>query len=81
MDCIDLDQDTENWLALVNAVINLPVPQNAGNLLTSGGTVICPVELEVRPALRCCQTRNTPSSISEFRVTNDLQNFFKIIFL
>jgi hypothetical protein len=34
-DCIDLAQDKDRWLALVNAVMNLWVPQNAGNLLSS----------------------------------------------
>jgi hypothetical protein len=35
MDWIDLAQDRDRWLALVNTVLNLQVPQNTRNFLTS----------------------------------------------
>ena len=35
MDWIDLAQDRDRWQALVNEVMNLLVPQNAGNFLNS----------------------------------------------
>ena len=33
MDLIDLTQDRDRWLALVNMVMKLRVPQNSGNFL------------------------------------------------
>jgi hypothetical protein len=35
IDWIDMAQDRDRWQALVSAVMNLRVPQNAGNFLTS----------------------------------------------
>jgi len=35
IDCLDLDQDRDRWWVLVNVIMNLKVPQNAENFLTS----------------------------------------------
>jgi len=35
MNCNDLAQNRNGWQALVNAVMNLQVPQNAGNFSSS----------------------------------------------
>jgi len=37
MDWIDLTQDRDSLWALVNVIMNLQLPQNVGNFLTSWG--------------------------------------------
>jgi len=39
MDWNELAQDRERWRSLVNAVMNIQVPLNAGNFLTTRETV------------------------------------------
>jgi hypothetical protein len=40
MDWSDLAQDRARWWALVNVVMNLRVPQNVGNFMSSTGPVM-----------------------------------------
>jgi hypothetical protein len=39
MDCIGLVQDKDRWREILNALMNLWVPKNAGNFLTGFKTV------------------------------------------
>jgi hypothetical protein len=70
MDWIDLAQYRDRWLALVNVVMNLSVPWNAGNFLTwwemtsfSKRTLLHGVSKEVRK-----QSTSRPSTCSEVSV-------------
>jgi hypothetical protein len=40
MDWINLAQDTDRWPAVVNTVMNLRIPQNAGNFFTFNSCVL-----------------------------------------
>jgi len=39
MDWIDPAQDRDRWKTLVNAIMNLKVPENAGNQSSTGGLI------------------------------------------
>jgi hypothetical protein len=54
IDWIDLAQDRYQWMGLVNTVMNVRVPQNFGEVLTSWATggflrrtqlILCPVQI------------------------------------
>ena len=53
MDWIGLAQDRDRWWAVVNAVMNLQLPQNAGNFLTNNE----PVSLSRRTVLHGVSVR------------------------
>jgi hypothetical protein len=68
MDWIELAQGKDGWRTLLNAVMNIRVPQNAGNFFTSckpGRKISSPLEL-VRWTVASRHTDKTPASTKVF---------------
>jgi len=53
-DWIDLAQDKGRCRGLVNAAINLQIPLNAGNFLTSCGPVVFPRRNPLHGVMQAC---------------------------
>jgi hypothetical protein len=79
MDWIDLDQDRDQWRALVNMGMNLQVPKNAGKFLsscTTGGLlrraqiqVVCCISVSEASLSWCTLSKNIILSESIIQVT------------
>lgn len=60
MDCIHVAQDGDKWWALVNIVMNIHIPQNAGNFLIAEELLVhrevpCSMRSTLFHGVSCCR--------------------------